>query len=127
MSFDPARTRRVPRRDVAVCQLGIGTAPFGSFADEDSDASIARAFTTMYAAGLRYFDTAPFYGLGLAEHRLGACIRGVVRRTLTLSTKIGRLMKPRDEGAAEGVCRSPRESRALPRDDFCGVLGRAQA
>ena len=103
MSFDPARTRRFPRRDVAVCQLGVGTAPFGSFAREDSDASVGHAFSTMYDAGLRYFDTAPFYGLALAEHRLGACMRSVDRRALVISTKVGRLMKPRDGGAAEGV------------------------
>ena len=103
MSFDPVGRRRFPRRDIAVCQLGIGTAPFGSFADEDTDASIQQAFTTMYESGLRYFDTAPLYGLGLAEHRFGACMRNVDRRTLVVSTKIGRLLKPRDDdGAAEG-------------------------
>jgi D-threo-aldose 1-dehydrogenase len=103
MSYDAAATRRFPRRDVAVSQLGVGTAPFGSFAAQDSDASVTAAFAAMHAAGLRYFDTAPFYGLGLAEHRLGTCMRSVDRRALVLSTKIGRLMKAVDARPAAGL------------------------
>jgi D-threo-aldose 1-dehydrogenase len=103
VSFDPALTRPIGRRDVAVSQLGVGTAPFGSFAPDDSDAAIGAAFAHLHAAGLRYFDTAPFYGLGLAEHRLGACLRTVDRRSLILSTKVGRLMKPVGGGAAQGL------------------------
>jgi D-threo-aldose 1-dehydrogenase len=103
VSFDPALTRAIGRRDVAVSQLGVGTAPFGSFARVDSDAAIGEAFAHLYAAGLRYFDTAPFYGLGLAEHRLGTCLRTIDRRSLILSTKIGRLLKPAGGGVAQGV------------------------
>jgi D-threo-aldose 1-dehydrogenase len=103
MSHDPAACRRFARRDVAVSQLGVGTAPFGSVAPADSDSSIAEAFAAMRTAGLRYFDTAPFYGLGVAEHRLGACLRTVDRRSLVLSTKVGRLMKPTGGGAAAGA------------------------
>ena len=103
MSFDPAALRRIGRRDVAVSLLGVGTAPFGSMAREDSDASIAGAFAHLYGAGLRYFDTAPFYGLGLAEHRFGASLRTVDRRSLVISTKVGRLMKPIGGGVAPGV------------------------
>jgi len=103
MSYDPAATRRFPRRDVAVSQLGVGTAPFGSAAPADTDASVADTFATMHRAGLRYFDTAPFYGLGLAEHRVGACLRTVDRRALVVSTKIGRLLKPLAGGPAQGM------------------------
>ena len=103
MSFDPAALRRIGRRDVAVSLLGVGTAPFGSLAREDTDASVGGAFAHLYGAGLRYFDTAPFYGLGLAEHRLGACLRTVDRKSLVISTKVGRLMKPVDGGIAPGV------------------------
>jgi D-threo-aldose 1-dehydrogenase len=86
-----------------VSQLGVGTAPFGSLAATDSDAAVRGAFDALYAAGQRYFDTAPFYGLGLAEHRLGACLRGVDRRTLALSSKIGRLMRPQADAVAMGA------------------------
>ena len=101
MSFDPVATRRIGRRDLAVSLLGAGTLPFGSLAPDDGDASIGEAFSTMHRSGLRYFDTAPFYGLGLAEHRLGMCLRAVDRRELVLSTKVGRLLQPL-KGAAAG-------------------------
>jgi D-threo-aldose 1-dehydrogenase len=103
MTFDPAATRRIGRREVAVSLLGVGTAPFGSMAREDTDASVAGAFAHLHEARLRYFDTAPFYGLGLAEHRLGACLRTVDRTTVVISTKVGRLMKPIDGSVAPGV------------------------
>jgi D-threo-aldose 1-dehydrogenase len=102
--FDPAVARRIGRRDVAVSQLGVGTLPFGSHANDDTDASIDGAFAAAYAAGLRYFDTAPLYGLGVSEHRLGACLRGIDRRSVVLSTKVGRLLRPLEGGAAPGVC-----------------------
>ena len=103
MSFDPAATRRIGQRDVDVSLLGVGTAPFGSTVREDSDESIAAAFSRLYDSGLRYFDTAPFYGLGVAEHRLGASLRRIDRRSTTLSTKIGRLLQPVSGGTAPGV------------------------
>jgi len=103
MSCDPTALRRFSRRNVAVSQLGVGTAPFGSFEPDDTDSSVAKAFAAMRAAGLGYFDTAPFYGLGLAEHRLGACLRTIDRRSVVLSTKIGRLMRPLGEGPAPGL------------------------
>jgi D-threo-aldose 1-dehydrogenase len=56
----------------------------------------------MHAEGLRYYDTAPFYGLGLAEHRLGACLRRIDRRGVVLSTKVGRLMRPLAGGTVTG-------------------------
>lgn len=103
MSFDPASTRRIGTRDLFVSQLGIGCAPFGSIAPTDTDDAIQRTFADLHAAGQRYFDVAPFYGSGLAEHRLGACLRRVDRRELVLSTKIGRLLQPLPGGAAAGA------------------------
>src|SRR3982751_5390351 len=102
MSYDPAATRPIGRRNIAVSLLRGGTAPFGSRDVPDTDASIAATFTRLHVAGLRYFDTAPFYGLGLAEHRLGMCLRGVDRRTLTLLSKVGRVMKPIGGGTHPG-------------------------
>ena len=102
--FDPAAVRRIGRRDLAVSQLGVGTLPFGSHAGDDTDASIGATFAAAHAAGLRYFDTAPLYGVGVSEHRLGACLRGIDRRSVVLSTKVGRLLRPLAGGAAPGVC-----------------------
>ncbi|MEO6929592.1 MAG: aldo/keto reductase [Casimicrobiaceae bacterium] len=103
MSYDPAATRPLGRRGLRVSQFGVGTAAFGAIDAAATDASAAATFAAQFGAGLRYFDTAPLYGLGLAEHRLGACLRGVDRRELVISTKVGRLMRPVTGGAAAGT------------------------
>jgi D-threo-aldose 1-dehydrogenase len=78
--------------------LGLGTAPLGNMHAPLSDAD-ARA-TVRHAAtlGVRYFDTAPLYGLGLAEQRVGAALSG--EASVILSTKVGRLLEPRGPGEA---------------------------
>ena len=101
--YDPAATRRLRGGRAAVSGLGVGCAPFGGLDAATSDASAQAAFDHLYANGLRYFDVAPFYGTGLAEHRLGACLRTVDRRTITLSTKVGRLLDPATGGTAAGA------------------------
>lgn len=93
MSFDPAAMRPIGKGGLEVSQLGFGTAPFGDV--QGTDGAIREAFDAAHAAGLRYFDTAPLYGLGLAEHRLGACLRSVARAEKVVSTKVGRLLEPR--------------------------------
>ncbi|MEJ7667446.1 MAG: aldo/keto reductase [Casimicrobiaceae bacterium] len=103
MGFDPAATRYIRNGALAVSQLGVGCAPFGSLGAATSDAAVREAFDALYTGGLRYFDVAPFYGSGLAEHRLGACLRNIDRRSVVLSTKIGRLLQPRAGGVAVGA------------------------
>ncbi|MEO8859417.1 MAG: aldo/keto reductase [Burkholderiaceae bacterium] len=78
----------------------MGCAPFGAPHLPDRDEVVRQTFLGLYERGLRYFDVAPFYGVGLAEHRLGACLRHVDRSTVVLSTKVGRLLEPRSIGAA---------------------------
>jgi D-threo-aldose 1-dehydrogenase len=74
--------------------LGFGGAPLGNlFApilDDDAVALVRHA----HASGVRYFDTAPHYGNGLSEHRIGAALRAVPRDDFVLSTKAGRLLIP---------------------------------
>jgi D-threo-aldose 1-dehydrogenase len=101
--FDPAATRPLRNGVASVSQLGVGCAPFGSLAAGASDAAVHGAFEALYTAGLRYFDVAPLYGLGLAEHRLGACLRQVDRRSIVLSTKVGRLLDAQPGAPAPGA------------------------
>ncbi|CAG0968854.1 MAG: aldo/keto reductase [Rhizobiaceae bacterium] len=79
-------------RPVPLTRMGFGGAPLGNLyrkvADEDAQAAVRAA----WHAGIRYFDTAPQYGLGRSEERLGTALRGFDRNNLTLSTKIGRLL-----------------------------------
>lgn len=86
--------RRLGRTSVRVSSLGFGGAPIGNlYAPIDDD----RARATVEAAwdvGVRYYDTAPHYGLGLSERRLGAALAHRPRADFTVSTKVGRLLEP---------------------------------
>ena len=104
--YDPAATRSL-RNGLVLSQLGVGCAPFGALDAATSDASVHAAFDHLYAEGQRYFDVAPFYGMGLAEHRLGACLRTIDRRTIVLSTKVGRLLDPIGDGVGAGSGKYP--------------------
>ncbi|MFI5634032.1 aldo/keto reductase [Streptomyces sp. NPDC051664] len=73
-------------------RIGFGTAPLGNMfraiPDEEADATVQAAWDQ----GIRYFDTAPFYGAGLSEERLGAALTGKDRDQYVLSTKVGRVI-----------------------------------
>jgi len=75
-------------------RLGLGTAPLGGLYEAVSDEQAQAVVDRAWALGLRFFDTAPLYGSGLAERRLGAALRGRPREELVLSTKVGRLLRP---------------------------------
>jgi len=78
--------------------LGGGNAFVGSAGDRDAADLLHHA----WGRGLRHFDTAPFYGRGLSEHRFGAALRHYPRDAFLLSTKVGRMLRPaRDSGHAE--------------------------
>jgi D-threo-aldose 1-dehydrogenase len=84
-----------------VTSLGLGSAPLGGLftpvSDADAEATIARA----WSLGVRFFDTAPLYGFGLAERRIGAFLRQQPRDSYAISTKVGRLLRAPEGAAAE--------------------------
>ena len=86
-------TRQVGRTKLRVTTLGLGTATMGGsripITRQDGEAIVAAAWD----AGVRYVDTAPFYGVGAAEHRVGDALRDKNRDEWVLSTKVGRLLK----------------------------------
>lgn len=88
------RTRALTDR-LGLTEVGFGAACLGNLysaiSDEQSDACVDAAWD----AGIRYFDTAPHYGLGLSERRLGRALAHRPREEFTLSTKVGRLLLPR--------------------------------
>lgn len=92
--MDPTQRRRLGRTSLAVTQLGLGGAALGNLfrvvAEEEATAVVREALD----AGIRYFDTAPYYGHGLSERRIGAVLRGVPRSEYVLSTKVGRVLIP---------------------------------
>jgi D-threo-aldose 1-dehydrogenase len=84
--------------------LGLGTAPLGNLGTVVPEEAAVACLQAAWDAGIRHYDTAPHYGAGLAEHRLGDALRRHPRDSYTLSTKVGRLLhasgdrKPMNQG-----------------------------
>lgn len=98
------KRRKVGRTKLEVTELGLGGAPMGGFRDTISDAEAVALTDAGYAAGVRYFDTSPFYGYGRSELRMGAALREKPRESYLLSTKIGRILhalKPGEKPPAD--------------------------
>jgi D-threo-aldose 1-dehydrogenase len=89
-------TTRLGRTAVEITRLGLGCAPIGNLyramADDDARTTVDAA----WECGVRYFDTAPHYGLGLSERRLGAALRAHPRDSFAVSTKVGRILEPNE-------------------------------
>jgi D-threo-aldose 1-dehydrogenase len=88
--------RPLGRTAVRVTPVGLGGAPLGNLYTAIGDDEAAATVEAAWAGGIRYFDTAPHYGLGLSERRLGAALRRHPREQYVISTKVGRLLVPND-------------------------------
>ncbi|MEG3637539.1 aldo/keto reductase [Micromonospora palythoicola] len=94
------RKHALPRRPaIGLTELGFGAAQGGNLYRATTDEEFAAAVDTAWAAGVRYFDTAPHYGLGLSERRLGSVLRHRPRDEYVVSTKVGRLLEPSPQNA----------------------------
>ncbi|MEO3857236.1 aldo/keto reductase [Acrocarpospora sp. B8E8] len=79
-----------------VTRYGLGCAPIGNLFTALTDETARAAVDAAWETGIRLYDTAPHYGLGLSERRLGEALRHRPRSEFTLSTKVGRLLAPTD-------------------------------
>ncbi|HTN81482.1 MAG TPA: aldo/keto reductase, partial [Acidimicrobiales bacterium] len=77
---------------LASSRLGLGTAPLGNLYTEVSEEDAAATVDAAWTAGIRVFDTAPLYGHGLAERRVGCALASRPRDAYVLSTKVGRVL-----------------------------------
>jgi aryl-alcohol dehydrogenase-like predicted oxidoreductase len=92
------RTTTLGGSSVPVTELALGCAALGNLFQPVTDEAAHATVEAAWDAGIRTFDTAPHYGLGLSERRLGAALRDRPRDTYTLSTKVGRLLVPSPDG-----------------------------
>jgi D-threo-aldose 1-dehydrogenase len=94
LTMDAAAAVRIGRTNVEITRFGLGGAPlaglYAAVSSEQAQATVDRA----WELGVRYFDTAPLYGSGLSETRLGSALHDRARDELVLSTKVGRLLEP---------------------------------
>jgi len=86
--------RPLGRRGPLVTGLGLGTAPIGNMFTDVTDADAWATVDAAWEAGIRYFDTAPLYGHGASERRLGRALFNRPRDEYVLATKVGRVLDP---------------------------------
>src|SRR6202049_2606868 len=94
--------RQIGRTGLRVTELGLGCATLGGSQIDVSRATAEEIVSAAWAAGVRYVDTAPYYGLGQAERCVGDALRAMPRDDWVLSTKVGRLLRPRGAAADPG-------------------------
>ncbi|PRX96269.1 aldo/keto reductase [Allonocardiopsis opalescens] len=114
MNDTPAPRRRLGGSAVQVGPLGLGTAPLAGLNEPVGDADARAALLTALDRGIDFFDTAPHYGVGLAEERIGAALAARPSAAPVLATKVGRRLRPLPEGApddAHGFIGTPRRER----------------
>jgi D-threo-aldose 1-dehydrogenase len=98
--LNPADTAPIGRTGLRVSRLGFGSTVLAGMFESTSEADAQDAVNAAWEAGLRYFDTAPQYGGGTAERRLGAALRGRNRDEYVVSSKVGKLIRELPEGGA---------------------------
>lgn len=109
--------------------VGLGVAALGNLYSARPDDVWPGIVPAAWEAGIRYFDVAPHYGLGLAEERLGEGLRGLPRDEYVVSTKVGRIWsRTRSTGRATPTSRtsstSPRRGAAASTTPATACCGR---
>ena len=92
--MNPFERRRLGRSQIELPVLGMGGAPLGNHFLEIADATADDTLAAAWEAGVRYFDTSPWYGRGLSEMRMGRGLYKRPRADFILSTKVGRIFRP---------------------------------
>jgi len=86
--------RSLGRSDVELTALSFGAAPVGNFRYPMTNVEADRQIDNAWSAGIRYFDTAPSYGAGMSEHRLGHALSERPRDEFVVSSKVGYVLQP---------------------------------
>jgi D-threo-aldose 1-dehydrogenase len=94
--IDPFKTRKLGNSDLMVPCFGFGGGTLGDPNEVTSDEQAQATLAVAYDAGIRYFDTAPWYGLTKSEHRMGQFLRNQPRDSFCLNTKVGRVFRRPD-------------------------------
>ena len=90
--MDPFQRRKLGRSEIMLPIFGLGGAPLGDLYTKVSDADAEATIAAAWDEGVRYYDTAPWYGRGQSEHRMGRFLRRQPRSEVLISTKVGRVL-----------------------------------
>ncbi len=123
----PAEKVELDINDVTLTRMGLGGAPLGYPHTKAADSAVEEIITTAWQEGIRYFDTAPRYGTGLSEQRIGNVLRGMPRDEFTISTKVGFLREPHqpkraEQGRVERSCDFSRDGVLRSLEESCARL-----
>ena len=92
--------RKIGKLDLEITEIGMGTAPLGGWPEAVHEKDASDTLETAWRQGIRYFDTAPLYGSGMAEIRVGNFLENKNRDDFIISTKVGRLIVDTDDSKA---------------------------
>lgn len=101
--MNPTDKMRVGKTDLFVTRMGMGGAALGGLYHEVSDDSARESVEAAWSRGINYFDTAPLYGHGRSEERMGSVLRSHPRDAFVISTKVGRVLLPAGFSKVESV------------------------
>ncbi|HLZ10314.1 MAG TPA: aldo/keto reductase, partial [Chloroflexota bacterium] len=91
--MDPSQRLPLGRSKLSVTRLGLGTVPIGGMFEAVDEETAQSTLHRSFELGLRYYDTAPLYGNGIAEQRLGRFVHTIPRDEVVIATKVGRLLE----------------------------------
>ena len=97
------RCRKLGASTLSLTEIGYGAAALGNLYSPIDEATANGVVDLAWSSGVRYFDTAPYYGFGLSERRLGDALREHARESFVLSSKVGRLLKPSTARPSTGL------------------------
>jgi D-threo-aldose 1-dehydrogenase len=84
-------------------KAGLGGVAIGNGFQQHSDVASLQTMEAAWNAGIRYYDTSPWYGLGISERRMGMFLKDKPKEQFTISTKIGRILEPQENFQADGL------------------------
>jgi D-threo-aldose 1-dehydrogenase len=118
--------KRVGNTQLILPRIGFGSAPIANLFTEISDSTAVETIQSAFEAGINFIDTAPHYGAGLAERRIGLALQGIARESFILETKIGRLITSAGERvydySRDGVLKSLEASLKRMNLDYVDIL-----
>ena len=101
--MNPLEKVRLGKTKVQVARLGLGGAPLGGLYKDIAEETATATVRGALELGINFMDTAPLYGHGKSELRLGRVLAGCPRHSYVLATKVGRVLEPEDPSKVESI------------------------